>query len=29
MGLVVLTPEKAMVTIETCVGGLTVADGLA
>jgi hypothetical protein len=26
-GFVVLTPEKAIVTIETCVGGLTVAAG--
>ena len=28
-GLVVLTPEKAIVTIETWVGGLTTADGFA
>jgi hypothetical protein len=27
-GLVVLTPENAMVTIETWVGGLTTAEGL-
>ena len=28
-GIVVLTPEKAIVTIETWVGGFTLADGLA
>jgi hypothetical protein len=27
IGLVVLTPAKAMVTMETCVGGLTRAEG--